>query len=378
LKENVTLRINANKSGRQFHDWKKSLLTGDLFFYKYYIICYMAEFRPTEIWTPDEDGFELEEPIELARLSINQKNSQELINNLKSQVKKSESGVRYAILRGEKPAEYSNTEAAAMFNLHANGATSNMLVRSEFLREVFRFADVRDEEGKLLPLIMLAAPGYRGSNLKLSSEAKKQTKNGELGPLSKELLHAVSEQSIGRVSLLGFSLGADLALAGTIESDPANLDVQGVSVGDPTGVVDRGIIKLLKDFYAAAPDLEARADKSGINALRPAREERLGYLKFLASMLYPINLPTNHETLSKNRFEQYTQQVLKQDKIDLLTVGYGGESTITRPADIEPAIASLYNHNGEDSFTSIRVEGVQHTWGDQLTLLAKLYLRAFQ
>jgi hypothetical protein len=62
----------------------------------------------------------------------------------------------------------------------------------------------------------------------------------------------------------------------------------------------------------------------------------------------------------------------------LLTVGYGGESTITRPADIEPAIASLYNHNGEDSFTSIRVEGVQHTWGDQLTLLAKLYLRAFQ
>jgi hypothetical protein len=338
----------------------------------------MAEFTPTEIWTPDVDGFELEELIEQARLSINQKNPQELINNLKSQVKKSERGVRYAILSGEEPAEYSSNEAAVMFNPHANGATPNMLVRSEFLHEVFRFAEVRDDEGKLLPLIMLAAPGYMGSNLKLSSDAKKQIKNGELGPLSKELLRAVSEQSIGRVSLLGFSLGADLALSGTIESDAANVDVRGVSIGDPTGVVDRGMIKLLKDFYAAAPDLEARADKSGIDALRPAREEKFGYLKFLASMLYPINFPTNHETLSKNRFEQYTQQILNQDKIESLTVGYGGESTITRPTDIEPAIASLYNHNGEDSFTSIRVEGVQHTWGDQLTLLAKLYLRTFQ
>jgi hypothetical protein len=317
----------------------------------------MAEFTPTEIWTPDVDGFELEELIEQARLSINQKNPQELINNLKSQVKKSERGVRYAILSGEEPAEYSSNEAAVMFNPHANGATPNMLVRSEFLHEVFRFAEVRDDEG---------------------SDAKKQIKNGELGPLSKELLRAVSEQSIGRVSLLGFSLGADLALSGTIESDAANVDVRGVSIGDPTGVVDRGMIKLLKDFYAAAPDLEARADKSGIDALRPAREEKFGYLKFLASMLYPINFPTNHETLSKNRFEQYTQQILNQDKIESLTVGYGGESTITRPTDIEPAIASLYNHNGEDSFTSIRVEGVQHTWGDQLTLLAKLYLRTFQ
>jgi pimeloyl-ACP methyl ester carboxylesterase len=338
----------------------------------------MDRFKPTEVWFPDVEKFELEEPIIQARNSINQNDPNKLISDLKSQVEISDNKVTYAVLKGEEPEEYSQTHAAAMFNPYANGASSNMLVRSEFLREVFRFSDIRDEDGKLLPVIMLAAPGVEGSNVKLNKDEKEQIRRGELGPLAKELLRTVSERDIGRVTLLGFSLGADLALAGARDSFKANLEVAAISVGDPTGVVNRGLIKLIKDFYAAAPDLEERADKSGIDALRPAREEKGGYLKFLASTLYPINKPSNHKVLSGNRFEQNMQQILAQDKIDNLVIGYGSESTITRPADIEPAIQALYDRYAADSFSSIRVEGVQHTWGDQLTLLAKLYLRAFQ
>lgn len=291
-------------------------------------------------------------------------------------VERSDNGIAFAILKGERPEEYSSTEALVTFNPFGNTASPNMLVRAEFIREVAYFANIRDGQGKLKPVIMLAAPGVKGSKLKLSKEERKEIKKGELGPAAKELLHAVSEKGIGRIALLGFSQGADVALAGARTGYSANLDVEDVSIGDPAGVKDRNPLALGRDFAKAAPGLEAAANRTGLRVLRPAREVKGEFSRFYISAIQPINSMVIAKALGVNSFESRMQEILDEGKVNNLVVGYGAESTISNPKDIEPAMARLYERNGEEAFTSIKVEGGTHAWGDQLTLLAKLYMRA--
>lgn len=59
-----------------------------------------------------------------------------------------------------------------------------------------------------------------------------------------------------------------------------------------------------------------------------------------------------------------------------LVIGYGADTSIAKPESIEPALQHIYDLKGQDSFISVKVDEGKHTWGDQLTLLAKLYMRA--
>jgi hypothetical protein len=334
----------------------------------------VTRFSPTESW----HGYEPDEAIEKALQEMNQKNPGELIDNLQRQVESSQGGVAYAILKGEKPEEYSSTEALVMFNPFANAATPNMLMRTEFLREVAKFSDVRDSDGKLKPVVMLASPGINGSKVKLSRQEKKEVKKGDLGPVARELLQAVSEKEIGQVALLGFSQGADVALAGARTAYSANLDTSAVSVGDPAGVKARSMPRLMKDFNAAAPDLEAAADRTGLIPLKPARLGQGEYRRFAMSAAQPINWLVIGRALGAHSFEGRVQELFDEGRVDKLVVGYGEKSTIAPPAAIEPSLQRLHERDVHEILTSIKVEDAQHTWGDQLTLLAKLYMRALK
>jgi hypothetical protein len=106
-------------------------------------------FTPTETWTSISELSQLDEPIQRALFDMNQQNPGKLIDTLKQSVERSEGGVTFAMLKGENPSEYSDTEALVIFNPFANAATPNMLVRAEFIREVAKYSDVRATDGKL-------------------------------------------------------------------------------------------------------------------------------------------------------------------------------------------------------------------------------------
>ncbi len=336
------------------------------------------DLRPTEVWTPDRDFNDLDDAIDRARDSLNRKNPQMLISDLMDKVEKTPAGVTFAVLKGPKPEKYSETSALVMFNPFANGATPNMLVRTEFIREVARFANVRDETGELIPAVMMASPGVRGSNIELSIDERKQIRQGDLGPFAKELLSAVSHKEIGRVALCGFSQGADVALAGAREAYSANLDVGALSVGDPAGVINRNTIILARDFGNASPELETDALKSNLEALDMARHMRFEYTRFALSTLYPSNWYLLGGAMGKETFETRMQQIIDEGKVDSIVAGYGEKSTIAPPESIEPVIQRLYESNGKESFISIKVKNARHSWGDNLNLLARLYLRALR
>src|SRR6266478_2698267 len=108
---------------------------------------------PTEIWTPNDKNFELGVAIEDARREMNSRRPDWLIHELRQNIRQSDSGVVYAVLKGSRPTQYSETDALVIFNPFANTATDNMLVRAEFIRRVAEKANVRDDKDKLKPVI---------------------------------------------------------------------------------------------------------------------------------------------------------------------------------------------------------------------------------
>jgi len=334
------------------------------------------QFRPTETWQLDEP---LETYITKARDLMNAKDPKKLIKNLQAQVKRSENGISYAILEGDKPQEYSDTDAMVMFNPFANAATPNMLVRTEFIREVAKQADVRDSAGKLLPVVMLASPGIGGSSLKLSKDERQQIRTGDLGPAAAELLHAISTTEIGTVALFGYSQGADMALAGVREAIDSNLDAQSLAIGDPAGVSDRGLRILTKDFLGGS-SLKPSIERAGLDAQKESvGRGRFEGPRFVASVLTSPrdNIDIIHG-MSGNSFIGQMQQIIEDGLVSKAVVGYGSESKIAKPSDIEPSLSKLHSMDDEGILTSIKVQGGNHTWGDQLTLLTKLYMRGLE
>lgn len=344
-------------------------------------------FEPTETWEPRTPGFDLEPAIEVARHNLNHKNPAQLIDSLNDSVLRSDSGIVYALLKGEHPEEYSDTDALVMFNPFANTATANMLVRAEFIREVAKQANVRDEAGKLKPVIMLASPGLHGSRLRLNRDEKGQVRSGNLGPVAREYLRAVSELEYGHIALLGYSQGGDLALAGGLSASAANLDRSSLTIGESAGTKDRQVLldsspvgvasSLGKDFMRAGPDIGQRAKDSGLLALNMAHDEiRSDYRNFWVSMAYLSNWNLLARGMSHDSFETNMQTVLDEGKIDKIVVAYGDQSTITPIKSIEPSLAELHRKANNDQLLTIKVKGGTHAWGEDLTVLAKLYLKA--
>lgn len=342
------------------------------------------EFTPTESWQPDTDQREVDGAIQRAVTAMNERDPDELIDTLKQSVEQSESGISYAVLKGqgEERKEYSDTEALVMFNPFANAATPNQLVRAEFMREVAKQSDVRDPEGKFKPVVMLASPGIEGSSYRLSREERAGIRQGELGPVARELLRAVSEKDIGKVSLLGFSQGADIALAGARTAYSANLDTQSVAAGDPAGVEQRSMPKLAGDFFkVGAKDLKKAVGATGLDA----QEEALGtgtvdFARFGASAAVRPSNWALYKGLGNDVLNERVKEILSQEKVDKLVIGYGGDSAIAKPENIEPTLAWLHEidelRGDEQRLFSVKVEDRNHAWGDQLDLLAKLYMQS--
>lgn len=332
-------------------------------------------FVPTETWNvedaPDAD-------IAQVVQEMNGENPKELIDGLTQKVEQADNGVRIAVLNGggSEASEYSATDALVMFNPFANGLTPNMLVRGEFVRRVAKEKDVRDDEGKLKPLVVVGSPGIKGSNPKLTDGEMQKIRMGNLGPVAREMLRAVTERDFGRAALFGFSQGADIALASAYETYGSNLDVAAVAVGDPVGLEDRGVMKLGADFMKA-PDIKPSIKRTGLDAQQKALGNGIaGMAEFAASGLHPLNRALIRG-MGKDNFEWLAQSALDDGMADKLVTGYGGESAIAKPGEIEPILAGLHDRD-TGALISVKVDGANHTWGDQLPLLAKLYMRAVE
>ena len=216
----------------------------------------------------------------------------------------------------------------------------------------------------------------KGSKLSLSRDERSHIENGELGIVAEKLLHVVTEQGFGRVSLRGFSQGADVALASGRKLYRANLDAGSVVIGDPVGEETRSPRHLAADFPKAGPkQLKQSIERTNLRIETHSSKfkETLEFALFGASALLLSGNRTLYKGMGVNTFESRIQAVLNEGEIEKLVVAYGTNDAIAKPSIIEPALQRIYDNNGENSVLSVSVGGGNHSWGDQLTLLAKLY-----
>jgi hypothetical protein len=287
-----------------------------------------------------------------------------------------------SLMGGSDSSEYSATDALVMFSPHAHGLTPNMLVRGEFTRRVAEKKNVRDQEGKLKPVIVVANPGIRGSNFKLTRAEGWKVRNGDLGPVARELLRSVTVKDFGRVALFGYSEGSDIALAGVHEAYGTSLDTVAVGVGDPVAVKDRGRkyvrdARLLSDFMKA-PDFKPSVERTGLEVQQVALGNGMAdMIEFTTSGFHPLNLALMRG-IGKNTFESQVEAAIERGAVDRIVAAYGENTAIAKPSEIEPALERLHGIDENGALISVKVGGANHTWGDQLTLLAKLYMRAVE
>ncbi len=330
------------------------------------------EFKPTEIWTPNKTEFYLEPAILAARESMNRENTDELIHKLLSKVER-DNGLAYAVLNGDSPAEYSSTDAIVMFDTFSVGPSANRLARAEFIRRVAKQAGVTDSDGKFKPVIFLASPGP-GSNLHLSPEQRRGLKNGEMGIAAQEMLAVVRKKEIGQVALAGFSQGAAMAAAAARQAFNSGLDIKSLSVGDPPTVEARKPYTQLQPDFMKDTDFAPAIEATGLN-IQGSTLNWVDMLRAGAGMLRPIN-HSIIKAMSSDTFEANVQELIDEGILDKIVVGYGSDSKITKPGFIEPALHRLSQRDTDEILTTIKVVGANHTWGDNLPVLAKLYLRA--
>jgi len=332
------------------------------------------QFEPSEVWNVDD---KLDEPIERARWEMNAKDTAQLVDSLRHKLQRSDKGVAYAVLDGDRPQDYSTTEAMVYFDSLSVGPSANRLVKAEFIREVAAHSDLegaRDTRGKLKPVILIASPGP-GSDLRLNSEERKQIKKGDFGPAAAEYLRAISELGLGKIATLGFSKGSKDALAAVLVAGQANLDVDRTAVGEHPGTEKRNLGQLTSDFgKAGTKELEEAKARTGLAAQEASLNKR-DMARFVAGLAKPINW-TLIKGMRANTFEKEVQEILDRGLVERLVVGYGSESAIAKPQAIEPALNRLHQKYADERLFSIKVRDGNHAWGDQLPLLAKLYMRA--
>lgn len=331
----------------------------------------------TEVWeSPRHD--EYDEIIARVKTRIDSEDYDELMARLQSRIERSESGISYAVI-APPDRNYSDTQAIVRFTPIGNGLSDNMLVQTELLRLMAEELGVVDEQGRLLPVIVAASPGIKGSQLNLTRTERREVKNGNLGLVAEKLLEPVRAVHMGRlaVRLVGDSLGADLALAGAARKHEG-LDVISAVAADPAGVKDRKLGRLMLDFMNAKPgDLKRDVASSGIEAQKRAWGSGWGEMRrFLRVSLMRRDNYTLRRSLTHNSLADRLLGALRQSTVERLVLAHGDRSAIAQTEAINEALNLIQQEPGTERILSIQVPG-SHPWTNDMDLMLRVFARAF-
>lgn len=343
----------------------------------------MSEFLeqkfPRNLWTPDNHT---SLAVETARRNMNNTSYEILLDNLQKLVETDVSnGISFAILNSSdlkenpqslsKRVKYSKDEAIVLFNPFANALTPNALVKAEFIRQVAQNLGITDDRGDFKPLIVIASPGFRGSNVYFTSDQRQRLKDGDFEPFVSKALGTIKQRGFGRVSLLGFSQGADMALAAAIFASESHIDAQGLAIGDPVSVEDRKVRGLLLDFNKAGKrSLDSAVEETKLDAQKRALGT-VDYTRFGFSAMFPNNWlfvqGMTHDTALERLIAARSVPTLGN-----MAVGYAENSAITKPNEIERTLGSEALARYILGIDHFMVMGADHTWGDRLSIYASL------
>lgn len=165
-----------------------------------------------------------------------------------------ETGVRSAILTDPKQCN-SDTDAIIIPGPFATKLES-FIVLAEMIRRLGDVANVRDEKGRVLPVVALSAP-VADATIKLNRQQQSQVKAGDFRPIAEKQLESIGKfmPDLHRVSILGVSFGGSMAPVLANVASRSGKQVDTLVMGVPGNMLKQ---RALKELVSAFAD-EARA-----------------------------------------------------------------------------------------------------------------------
>lgn len=274
----------------------------------------------------------------------------------------------------------STKEIALMHLPFANSILDpHMQVRADVLRKLLVEADVRDEAGDQLPVIAVSAPN-KTNRYEFDEEQTEAIEKGFLGPVTERILQeSAFIRNAGRISVIGFSQGADVGLAG-VKYLAKNHDVGFVSLGDPAGTASQSLFSLGKNFLSTSmKQVEQEVANSGLELLDAAFELRRSDLRFALDALTKESLSIA-KGMSKGQFIFDLMDALSRRNVESVVVGMGDNSTVSRQYTVKEWLQNISNDLSKKSvapyFEAYTETEATHAYGDNLRKLGKQVLKA--
>lgn len=221
--------------------------------------------------------------------------------------------------------------------------------------------------------IAFANPSLPGSKSGLLSHSdRKKVVSGNLRPTIDPVIEYLSDKKIDSVRHIGWSLGADKAVAAAQFAD--NEVVQTISI-EPASVKKRGLIELLNDFKKTADHLDRYVDVTELKAFKEAREAGGGSMaRYVVGLMRLSNIAIGR-ALASDGFETRASAALEQNPEMKLTNIWGSESELAVDGITQAITCRLAKSYGP-RVRGTRIEGQFHNMTNDVHLLAALVLNS--
>lgn len=155
-----------------------------------------------------------------------------------------ETGLDYAVLHGGAP-ERTSTDRAIMLHAALGISLDEMLPIAEFIRRLADEADLHDEQGLPLPVVVTGTPDYRFAQ-RLSKADRHALRSGDMGVIGRQNLRLVN-RLLHRPPLakpleaidIGYSQGTATAVGTTENAPDYNVHIQSLIMGATPNVIHR-------------------------------------------------------------------------------------------------------------------------------------------
>lgn len=346
---------------------------------KYYNIPLMSTsvIRTWDTHNLDFGSPEIEAAVEEVKEEYNGSTFEQLASNLPAK-QTDESGIEYAIISGE-----SKTDAFYRFNQFGNGIDPNMLLQADFTSRVIQKLGIRDENGDTVPFYVESAP-VNASTVELSRRQRKMIAAGDFMPLGGASAELMKSHGIGRVALIGHSLGANRSLATAIPAISRDIDVRLVAAMDPASTVDKNPLELLYSFAKTEADLlpqavldggmEAFKEWHGLDGYEQVAGSISGFIKGILGQA-AINLAL-YRGLAKGTLPETLQEVVAA--VDApISLAHMQESHISDSDAMVEAVANVtYQLPRRHPVELVTITNASHASGDIVPVQAGFFAHA--
>ncbi|HVA10562.1 MAG TPA: hypothetical protein VNG32_00150 [Candidatus Dormibacteraeota bacterium] len=199
---------------------------------------------------------------------------------------------------------------------------------------------------------------------------------GDLRPTVDPTLEYLAVQGLYEASHIGYSYGADKALAATIFSQNYDLGVPYDVTIEPASVKNRNLLRLAMDFASAEKYLAEYETASNSRAFDEAREISGGLIGYSLGLLRLSNLATAH-ALSYADFEKRARQALTTKPDMFLSLQWGSESELAADG-LMKNISGRLESDFDSRVKSTRLVGQRHAMSEDIFFHAATILHGIE